>query len=275
MNPHFDFPRNKDGFPERPDGAPNTAFLGRGANEHHQTIDSTNLRAKELARSGAPEGTLVTAEAQTSGRGRLGRAWHSPPGRNLYFSLVLRPNISPERLPILTLAAGLGVAEALRDITGLGLEIKWPNDILINKMKVVGILSEMEMLGAGVSFVVLGIGINVNLEQGDLPEELAPLAASLLIASGRPWDRVEILAGVLSGVEHNYLEIIQGRPQGVLARYRRACATIGSKVRLADGVQILEGLAVDIDENGALVVELSGDGSLLTVSAGEVTLVKE
>ena len=251
-----------------------TSVLGRGDIEFHDSIGSTNARAKDLAAAGAPEGTLTTADAQTLGRGRLGRAWHSPPGRNLYFSLVLKPNLPPERTPLITLAAGLGVAEAIKKHTGLDIQIKWPNDLLIDGKKIVGILCEMEMQGPKVAFVILGIGINVNLALSDLTPEIAKTASSLMIASGKSWERPELLAEILYHVENNYLEIGRGSIQSILARYRKSCSTIDSLVGLPQGSEAVEGHALDIDENGELLVELLNTGEVITVSAGEVSLIK-
>ncbi|MBU2549153.1 MAG: biotin--[acetyl-CoA-carboxylase] ligase [Proteobacteria bacterium] len=251
-----------------------TSVLGRPALEFHETIDSTNLRARELALAGGQEGTLVAAERQTQGRGRLGRAWHSPPGLNLYFSLILRPPLSPEHTTCLTLAAGLGAAEAIERITKRRPDIKWPNDLLISGRKICGILSEMEVRAGRADFVILGLGLNVNLGPEHLPPEIASLAGSLLIATGRPWDRAQLLAALLNGIEGAYFDLVRGRRAAILSRYREHCVTLGSMVEVAQGTTRRRGRAVDIDESGGLIVESLDDGRRITVDAGEVTLIK-
>lgn len=248
-----------------------TRFIGRSVVEIHDRIDSTNLRARELGLANAETGTLIIGETQTAGRGRLGRTWHSPPGRNLYFSILLPALDPPERSPLVTLAAGLGAADAVRRCSGLMPAIKWPNDLLLDNLKLAGILTEMESFGSEAPFLILGIGLNVNLKREDLPPELTQRACSLHMASGRIWDRTTILAAVLEEVEKNYTALAAGDTDSVLARYRRSCATLGAWVRVDAGTSIIEGKAVTIDERGRLVVERR-DGEQTAVDSGEVTL---
>ncbi|MDY6851201.1 MAG: biotin--[acetyl-CoA-carboxylase] ligase [Thermodesulfobacteriota bacterium] len=251
-----------------------TRILGRGLIEIHTRINSTNQRARELGLTNAPEGTLVLAETQTAGRGRLGRNWHSPPGLNLYFSLILRPNLPPDRTTLLTLAAGVGAAEAVSRVTGRKPSIKWPNDLLMGQRKVAGILSEMETRGANLPFVILGLGLNVNLKPADLPAELLDLAGSLFMATGRDWDRTALLAAMLKEIENQYEALKAGRAGDVLEQYRQACQTIGSQVRIAQGESVIQGTAVAVNESGELVIRPAGGRQLVCVNAGEVTLIK-
>ncbi|MEW5724521.1 MAG: biotin--[acetyl-CoA-carboxylase] ligase [Thermodesulfobacteriota bacterium] len=249
-----------------------TAVFGRGLIETHRVIDSTNRRARELAGENAAEGALVLAETQTAGRGRFGRSWHSPPGKNLYFSLILRPALPLEKTPLLTLAAGLGAGEALGRTVGRRPDIKWPNDLLLDGLKIAGLLAESEGREKGAGFVVLGLGLNVNLGADELPVELAGRAGSLLMATGRTWDRAEVLAALLKGLEDEYLALEAGGEADMLARYRKRCLTLGRTVRVAQGREVIEGKALDVDPKGRLVVQIGPGGETTAVSAGEATI---
>lgn len=252
-----------------------TRVLGRALIEIHRQIDSTNNRARALGLAGAAEGALVLAETQTAGRGRRGRHWHSPPGLNLYFSLLLRPLLPPEETPLVTLAAGLGSAEAVRRLSGLLASIKWPNDVLLGERKLAGILTEMEPGSGRASFVVLGVGLNVNLRARDLPPELAERAGSLFMAADRFWDRVEVLAVLLEEIEGVYQDLISGGRDRLIKRYRDFCRTIGREIRIVQGEAAWEGRALTVDDRGALVVRRSSDGRVITVNAGEVMEVRD
>ena len=247
-----------------------TELFGRGLIEVHQQIGSTNTRAKELALSGTGEGTLVIAESQTAGRGRLGRSWHSPPGSNIYLSLVLKPKLQPARVPLLTLAAGLAASKAIEGVIGQTPAVKWPNDLLLSHRKVAGILAEMDIKDSHVSFVVLGIGINVNLSESELPAELAAQAGSLFMATGRKWNRVEILSAFLHEMEKYYYILCQGRYEEILTPYRAVCQTLGTHVRFVRQSRLIEGKARDVAQSGELTVELS-DGKIIYLAAGEVS----
>ncbi|MBW2623208.1 MAG: biotin--[acetyl-CoA-carboxylase] ligase [Deltaproteobacteria bacterium] len=249
--------------------------LGRGLIEIHDEIGSTNQRARELAMAGAPEGTLILAEYQTAGRGRLGRTWHSPPGLNIYMSLILTPDLALNRTPLLTLAAGLAGSEAISRVTGQKPLVKWPNDLILKDRKVAGILSEMEVQDASVRFVVLGVGINVNLAASDLPEELKDLAGSLRIATGRIWDRGLVLAAFLSELEKYYELLRQDRRDELLGKYRRVCQNIGRRVRFDRKGILIEGRAVDLDLSGRLLVEQDKDGRIVPVTSGDVSLLRQ
>lgn len=250
-----------------------TRLLGRVTVEYHQEVASTNTRARELALAGAPEGTLVWAESQSGGRGRLGRPWHSPPGAGLYFSLILDP--WPKENPsFLTLAAGLSVAEAINQMTSLQPGIKWPNDLLIQDKKIAGILAELDSGGLPPRFVVLGVGVNVNLQPTDIPDEIRDTAGSLLAATGKTWDRSALLGIILEKIEGNYLGLKAGRHNDILQRYRRNSITIGARVRVRQGHVVLEGQVRDVDHRGRLLLESTSGGSLMAVEAGEVSLVR-
>jgi len=251
-----------------------TIVFGRPLIEIHQQIDSTNNRARALGLADVAEGALVLAETQTAGRGRRGRRWHSPPGLNLYLSLLLRPALPPDQTSFVTLAAGVGSAEAVQRLSGLGPSIKWPNDLLVGERKIAGILTEMETGPDRPSFVVLGVGLNVNLQAQEIPTELAERAGSLALAANRTWDRVEVLAVLLEEMERTYQELISGGQDRIIERYKHFCRTIGREVRIVQGEGAWEGRALTVDDRGALVVRRSTDDRIITVNAGEVMEVR-
>ncbi len=219
-----------------------------------EETDSTNLRARELGRQGAPSGTLVVADGQTGGKGRLGRSWQSPPGLNLYFSLLLRPPISPEAAPLQCLATALAVADATQAV------IKWPNDVVDREdHKLAGILAELETAGSRLAFVVLGVGLNVNQQR--FPPEL-PDAVGL----GHGIDRVALLARVVSRIEDRCAQAVHD-PEAMLHAWRARSRTLGRRVRLGS----VEGFAEDIGSDGALLVRTE-DG-LRAVLSGDVELI--
>ncbi|MFH1091636.1 MAG: biotin--[acetyl-CoA-carboxylase] ligase [Pseudomonadota bacterium] len=255
-------------------GALSTKVFGRRTIEIHDCIDSTNSRLKELALAGAEEGSLVAAETQTQGRGRLGRTWHSPPLYNLYFSLLLTELPPVESRPLVTLVAGLAAAEAVLMLTGRRPGLKWPNDLLLDGRKIAGLLAELDSSKAGREFVVLGVGLNVNLDYENLPPELKDQAGSLFMATGRRWDRIEVLAALLWHLENDLTALKEGRIDGLLRRYRTFCQTLGARVEIAQGADRIRGLAVEVDDCGRLVIECSDTGRLIQVNAGEVTLIK-
>ncbi len=252
----------------------NTDYLGRGLIEIHEEIGSTNQRAKELGLAGAEEGTLILAEYQSAGRGRLGRTWHSPPGLNIYMSLVLRPDLPPARAPLLTLTAGLAGSEAIGRVIGQQPQVKWPNDLILQDRKIAGILSEMEVQDSSVRFVVLGVGINVNPAEDDFPPELRDQAGSLRIATGRTWDRNLVLAAFLSELEKYYKLLCQGQWDEVLNTYRRVCQTIGSRVRFDRKGTLIEGMAMDLDHTRAVLVKQDKDGRIVAITTGDVSLLR-
>jgi len=239
--------------------------------EWHARLDSTQRRARELARDGAPEGTVVVAEEQTAGRGRLGRTWHSPAGCNVYCSLVLRPALSPLVVPQLALVLGLGSARAIRAASGLEARLKWPNDVLVGGRKVVGILTEMEAELERVELVLAGIGVNVNGTIEDFPAELRDKVTSLAVAAGRPIDRVAFMARLLDQLEATYRAFLAHGFAGLRSEWEEWSALGGRRVtvRTADGDRT--GRVVGLDDDGAL--RLTDDaGALHRVVAGDVTL---
>ncbi|NPV70745.1 MAG: biotin--[acetyl-CoA-carboxylase] ligase [Firmicutes bacterium] len=232
---------------------------------------STNDCAKEMARQGAPEGTVVVAEEQTGGRGRMGRPWASPPGGGLWFSVILRPALTPPQAPRLTLVAAVAVARAIRHTTGLEAGIKWPNDIIVGGRKVCGILTEMVAEIDRVEFVVLGIGLNVNLGRKGLPQDLRDCATSLDIELGRRLDRAAVFRSILREFESWYMRYLQDGPVPALSEWRQLSITLGERVRVVGQGESFEGTATGIDEDGALIVKPDG-GPERRVLSGDVSL---
>lgn len=248
-----------------------TAVMGRLV-EYRPSVTSTNDLAKELARAGAPEGLLAIAEEQVRGKGRLGRAWVSPPGVGVWMSVVLRPPLAPHEAAPLTLCAAVAVAEAIRATTGVPAGIRWPSDIVVGERKVCGILTELEAEWDRIEFAVVGIGINVNTPPDAFPPDLAMTATSLLAVTGSPVPRAPLVRAVLTRLEAAYREILAGHLDALFARWREYSVTLGRTVRIrpvAAGQPDLIGVAEEIDPAGALVVRLP-DGGRRRVLAGDV-----
>jgi BirA family biotin operon repressor/biotin-[acetyl-CoA-carboxylase] ligase len=241
-----------------------TRVLGRHV-VHADALPSTMNEAFRLAEAGAVEGTLVIAETQTQGRGRMGRVWSSPRGKGIYMSLILRPSCAPTDAARLTLTAAVAVAEGLQRSTGIEALIKWPNDLLVDGRKLCGILTEMRAETDRVSFIVLGIGVNVN----NSPQQLLPEGISIRQILGRTVPRAQVLADILSGLESYYALFSQGAFSEVLKAWKRRSGTIGRTVRFVDKGRMVEGVAVDLDTDGALLVKL-GDGRVVRRISGDV-----
>ena len=240
------------------------------------TIDSTNIYAARLARDGETEGSVVIADAQTGGKGRLGRSWVSPPGVNLYLSVLLRPSKPASCAPQLSLLAAVAVAEAITQQTRLSPTIKWPNDVLISGRTVCGILTELQTKTQHLKAVIVGIGINLNAPLAAFPEELRDKASSLLIASGQPVDRVAFTAHLLTRLEKLYvLWLEEGFPVVQTAWEGYAGNLLGKPIMIAAPEGTISGTALGIDHDGALLVRLvqEGQGSIRRVLAGDVTVV--
>jgi len=233
--------------------------------------DSTQRVARELGRAGAPEGTVVIAEAQTAGRGRLGRTWHSPRGVNLYCSIVLRPPLSPAAVPQVALVAGVAAAAALAETPGLAPRLKWPNDVLIEGRKVAGILTEMEAEVERVHHVILGIGVNLNAPRAAFPPELRERATSLFLATGRRVDRAAVTGRLLAALEARYGRFLEGGFEAVRAEWESYSCLTGTDVRVASAEGEMAGRVLGLDTDGALMLARP-DGTSTRIVAGEVTV---
>jgi BirA family transcriptional regulator, biotin operon repressor / biotin---[acetyl-CoA-carboxylase] ligase len=234
--------------------------------------ESTNQVAFRLAEEGAPEGTVVIADAQSAGKGRLGRVWISPPGVNLYCSIVLRPPISPVAACQLTFLSVVAVARAIENCTTLAPQIKWPNDILVSGRKVAGLLNEMNAETEKVNFVVLGIGVNLNMKLAQLGEGVRHPATSLLEESGVEVDRSAFARALLTELDRLYDRFLSEGEGPVRAEWLERSAIRGRQVRVSCGAREFGGVVQGVDAFGALLVQ-TPDGVLETVLSGDVTLV--
>ncbi len=235
------------------------------------TIDSTNTRAKAMARQGAPHGTILIADRQTGGRGRLGRGFHSPAGMGIYMSVLLRPQCPPEALMHLTCAAAVSMCDAVEEVTGIRPGIKWSNDLVIGHRKLAGILTELTLGSHSerVDAAVVGIGINCCQAVSDFPPEIRDMACSLEMALGSPVERAA-LAGAM--IRHLYrMDNALPQREQILTRYRRDCVTLGQEISIAQPGLVRHGTALDVDGNGALLVRLP-DGQVEAVNSGEVSI---
>lgn len=253
-----------------------TRFLGRPLH-FFDTIDSTNIYAARLARDGETEGSVVIADAQTGGKGRLGRSWVSPPGVNLYLSVLLRPSKPASYAPQLSLLAAVAVAEAITQQTRLSPTIKWPNDVLVSGRKVCGILTEMQTKTQHLQAVIVGIGININAPLAAFPEELRDKASSLLIASGQPVDRAAFTAHLLTRLEKLYVLWLEGGFPVVRSAWEGYAADLlGKPITVAAPDGTIAGIVMGIDQDGALLVQEGqgkDPGDIRRVLAGDVTVV--
>lgn len=236
-----------------------------------ESTASTNDVAARLAEAGAEEGTIVVADMQTAGRGRHGRVWFSPPGAGLYVSVIVRPGtgLSDNENPaaLLTLASGVAIAEAVRAVTGLPAEIKWPNDVLIGGRKLAGVLAEAAVQAGVLLFIVVGFG--VNLQQAAYPPALASHATSIEAETMRPADRAVMLAEILAALGERYADLRAGRFDAILSAWRRLASSLpGAHVEWDSPAGIVRGRAQDIDRHGALLVRVGA--KVERVIAGEV-----
>ena len=241
-----------------------TNFIGQNI-LYYPSVTSTNDIARQQALSKAPEGTAVIADQQTTGRGRLKRAWVSPQG-NIAVTVVLCP--ARKNLPYLTMLAALAVLHSIEKTTGLKCQLKWPNDVLINNKKVCGILLESQASSDSVDFAVIGIGINVNMKLADYPE-IASIATSLADETRRDVSRTLLLRNLFVEMEKLYLQLRDG--ESILAEWRDNLATLGKKIHVRAGDEVFAGIAESVADDGNLMLRCD-DGRLLKFMAGDVTL---
>jgi BirA family biotin operon repressor/biotin-[acetyl-CoA-carboxylase] ligase len=240
---------------------------------HFFRTDSTNRVAMELGSAGEPEGTVVLAEEQSSGRGRAGRSWHSERASGIYLTLLLRPRISPVQAPLLTMMAGLSAHAAILAQTGLSPDLKWPNDLMLTGKKVGGILTEMYAEPSLVRFVSVGVGINVNQEK--FPSELAEVATSLRAVSGKQPSRLHLLARFLREFESDYRAFLRDGGGSIVERFSRISSyATGKRVRVSNGHENYTGVTAGLRPEGLLQVRRDEDGTIVTVLAGDVTEAK-
>ncbi len=247
-------------------------FFGHSLHCQSETI-STNDDAFSLGIAGVPEGTVVIADSQIAGKGRCQRSWHSPPGLNIYTSLILRPQIESFNASGIPIMAGVAVAEVLDIYCPGQIELKWPNDVMINNKKVCGILSVAKMNGGKVDFIVLGIGINVNIKYNQFPEEIRNIATSLAMESGREIDRQELIISLYENLEKWYKQQLQKGFSPIKQKWIALTTMIGQMVQVKFGKESIKGKAVDLDDEGSLIL-LSEDNKEIKVSAGDATIIR-
>lgn len=241
-----------------------TKFIGKKIH-YFDYLSSTMDLAMQLGMQGAADGALVLAESQTKGRGRLGRSWFSPKYKGIYLSLILRPKFAPAVSPILTLLSAVSICEAVKNVAGLDAQIKWPNDVFIHNKKFAGILTEMNAEVDKVNFVVIGIGLNVNNDK----KSLIVQATSLKEQLGHPVSRLALLQELLRRIENNYL-LLQDKGSKIIAdKWRNFSSTLGRHVKVYCQNKHIEGCAVDIDQDGALLVR-KASGIIQKISSGDV-----
>lgn len=243
-----------------------TRYIGKEL-IYFESTDSTNVQASILGTKGAENGTTVVTDKQTQGKGRMGRTWISPANTNLYFSILLRPPTSPQTASWIPLVAGVALAKGISAYTGLLAKIKWPNDLIIGKKKFGGILIETHIVSNRIHYLVLGVGINVNMTQ--FPEEIAPFATSLKKELGHPCHREPLLVQLLQEIEKRLQEFYESGPEKTSGNWIQLSDTIGKEVTVTLGNQIIKGKAIDLDQHGGLILEKS-DRTKTTVLTGDV-----
>jgi BirA family biotin operon repressor/biotin-[acetyl-CoA-carboxylase] ligase len=242
-----------------------TEFMGQEI-VSYESIDSTNEVAKELARQGASQGTLVIAQEQTAGKGRKSRKWHAPPGSSLLISLILYPRLTASQAPRLTMTSSLAVAHAIEETSGLFVHFKWPNDILLRGKKAGGILCEISISGETLDYAVIGVGLNVNLDVRQI-DEIADTATSLSVELGREVSRLELLQALLRYVEKEYRLLQQG--ESPCERWATRLQLLGQRVEVTTPWGQESGQAEGVDADGALILR-HDDGTTSSISVGDV-----
>jgi BirA family biotin operon repressor/biotin-[acetyl-CoA-carboxylase] ligase len=236
------------------------------------TVKSTNDIAHQLAEKGATEGTIVTAEKQTLGKGRLGRSWHSPEKMGIYISIILRPKSTPDKAPGISVMSALAVAEVLKKYCPGKVRIKWPNDVLLDGRKVAGVLTELDAEKNKINHVVVGLGINVNQTAKEFPANIRLTATSVRIETGRETSRVGLLKETLQVFEKEYRQYRKSQLSKSLSRIRKFSSLLNQNVSIQSGSEIIAGKAVDIDKTGSLIMET--ESGRRVISSGEVTVIK-
>ncbi len=241
-----------------------TKIFGRTIHTY-ETLDSTMDEAFRFATDGAIEGTVVCAETQNKGRGRLGRKWTSPKAKGIYCSVILRPPLSPGRTAPLTLMAAIALVEAVKEIAGANSRIKWPNDLYLDGGKLAGILTEMRAESDAVKFVIVGIGINVNTAKSQLVDG----GTSLKAATGQTINRIHLMQALLRRLEHWYLILCSGKSKAIITACKKYSLTLGQKIHFHDGKADVEGMAEDFDSDGSLLIRQS-NGRIIKRTAGDI-----
>jgi len=238
---------------------------------YEEILDSTQPTAHRLAQEGAKEGTLVICEEQTAGRGRMMREWQSQRGKGIWMSVILRPDVPTHKAPQFTLVAAVAVARGIEDITGVRPAIKWPNDLLINGLKCTGILTEMQSEPDLVNALIMGIGINVNHEEQDFPEEIQGIATSLKLQAGKEIDRAQLTARILFYLERYSAEYVTEGFEKIKKQWESYSCTLGQRIKATTLCDVLIGEAVEITDDGVLKIKLD-NGEIKGVYSADISL---
>lgn len=239
---------------------------------YYQKTDSTNTRARELASKGYPEGTVVVADTQTDGRGRRGRSWYSPEKQGIYVSVILRPVLPLKEISRISLLTAVATAETFQEELNLPARIKWPNDLLVDNKKIAGILAEVVSDMDGIEYIVVGIGMNIKNQLQDFPDDLRTPATSAFAESAHIVSRVKVLQGLLTRLEKHYFNLLNGNYANTLKQGRKFSLAIGQELRLDTVNGVLVGRAVDIDDNGFLLLRDKA-GEIHTILSGEISIL--
>lgn len=233
------------------------------------SLVSTNTLAMELAANGCEEGAVIISDEQTGGRGRLGRSWSSPPGENLYLSIILRPRIPPRDSAVLTLMSAVACTHAVRDVSGLPVSIKWPNDMLLSNKKLGGILTEIKSGMDGIRHAIVGIGVNINPGVSGLHEDIRKIATSVRIETGSVQSRTLFATGILSEMNKWYNILLERGKRPVLDEWLLLSSTIGRTIQVEGPRSAITGIAEGINDEGMLILKL-GNGSRKNISSGDI-----
>lgn len=245
-----------------------TKLLGSDI-KYFDSVDSTNTQAKKFAQD-ALDGTIIISEEQCGGRGRLSRSFFSPKYKGIWFSVILKPNVLPQEAPKFTLLAAVAIADAIKDVTGVKVGIKWPNDILYNGKKLVGILTEMNAEMERINYIIIGMGINVNIAKDEMPEDIRQIATSLSQITNKEVSRLTLLNSILSHLEELYTIALSEGFEPIFDLWRNYSITLNQHINVIGTNETFEGIAVDIDNDGALLVNINGQ--IKRVLAGDVSI---
>jgi BirA family biotin operon repressor/biotin-[acetyl-CoA-carboxylase] ligase len=239
----------------------------------YDTVGSTNSVAAGFAEKGTAEGSVVLADCQETGKGRLGRKWVSPPGVNIYMSIILRPEIEPKHVTLITIMAAVACAIALRKVTGLNIAIKWPNDLTVSDKKIGGILTETKIEQDRIIFAIVGIGININIDINAFPEDVKKIATSAKNETGKQYSRTETITMILNEIDYWYGNLKSTGQKILLSQWQKLATTLGKTVKVTTGKETFTGSAESIDDEGMLILRLPS-GVLKRISAGDLTILR-
>jgi len=262
-------------YPQEIQSGLNTKYIGQNEIHYYMETDSTNDIARVFGENGYPGGTVVIAEAQRKGRGRLARPWWAPPFKGIWLSVLWRPKLPPDEVFLLSFATAVAAARAVKEIyPALEINIKWPNDILLGGKKAAGILLEVKAELDKVHYIVAGIGLNVNQKEDDFPLELRPLATSLAAELGEEVSRLKITQKILSSLEEEYFLLEGGEKERLWQKWRDFDLTVGQNAEVISGTKTFKGKVTGISKEGRLVLK-TAEGEIKEFSAGDVTLSKK